>query len=122
MTKTLQFGLFVVSLLTFLYVLRNVVKNKMNIHYAMAWIIWGLGTVLISLFPQIIFLVTNILDIQMPVNAVFLIMIFLLYCMLFYAYLKLSRHNEDIVDLNYEISVLKKEIKKLEREINHHEE
>ena len=121
MTRVLQIGLFIVSFLTFIFVLTSVIKNKMNIHYAMAWIIWGIGTVLISIFPEIIYFVTDILGIQMPVNAVFLIMIFLLYCMLFYAYLKLSKHNDNIVDLNYEIAILKKRIEKLEKE-GHHEE
>lgn len=121
MSGILQFGLFLASLLTFLCVLVNVVKNKINIHYAMAWIIWGLGTIAISIFPQIIYFATDLLGIQMPVNTVFLIMIFLLYCMLFYAYLKLSKHNENIIDLNYEIAILKKKIEKMEKE-GHHEE
>ena len=118
MNNILQFGLFTVSLCTFIYVLMSVIKNKMNIHYAMAWIIWGLGTIIISLFPQIIYFATEIIGIETPVNTVFLIMIFLLYCMLFYAYLKLSKHNDNIVDLNYEIAVLKKKIEKMEKD-NH---
>ena len=119
MGNILQLGLFVVSLMTLLYVLFSVVKNKMNIHYAMIWILWGIGTVIISIFPQIIYFVSNIIGIQMPVNTVFLIMIFLLYCLLFYVYMKLSRHNEDIINLNYEIAVLKKKIEEFEKE-NHH--
>lgn len=116
MGLVLQFGLFFVSLITFIYVLISVIKNKMNIHYAMAWIIWGIGTVVISIFPEIIYFINDLIGIQMPVNTVFLIMIFLLYCMLFYAYLKLSKHNDSIIDLNYEIAVLKKKIDKLEKE------
>lgn len=49
----------------------------------------------------------------MPVNTVFLINIFLLYCFTFYVYLKLSKHNEEIINLNYEIANLKKQIEDL---------
>lgn len=121
MGKILQIGLFFISIITFIYVLISVIKNKMNIHYAMAWIIWGIGTVIISVFPQIIYFVTDIIGIQVPVNTVFLIMIFLLYCMLFYAYTKLSKHNDNLIDLNYEIATLKKKIEKLEKEGHRHE-
>ena len=69
-----------------------------------------------------VFFITDLLGIQVPVNTIFLVMIFLLYCMLFYVYLKLSRHNEDIIDLDYEVAKLKKQIKELESDLNHHDE
>ena len=114
MGKVLQLGLFIVSFTTLLYVLFSVIKNKMNIHYAMVWIIWSVGTVVISAFPKIIYYISDLIGIQTPVNTVFLIMIFLLYCLLFYVYMKLSRHNSDIINLNYEIALLKKKIEEID--------
>lgn len=111
----LQIGLFIASFISLLVVLMNVVKNKMNIHYAMIWIIWGISMVIISIFPQIIFKISEILSIQVPVNAVFLIMIFLLYCLSFYIYLKLSKQTEQIINLNYEVAVLKKRLEEIEK-------
>lgn len=119
MGNILQIGLFGVSLATLVYVLYNVVKGKMNIHYAMIWIIWSIGTVVISIFPEIIYFISNMIGIQTPVNTVFLVMIFLLYILSFYVYMKLSRHNSDIINLSYEIAVLKKRLEELEKE-NHH--
>lgn len=86
----------------------------MNIGYAMIWILWSIGMVIISVFPNIIEKTKNILGIQTQSNAVFLITIFLLYCLTFYLYLRISRHNEDIVKLNYEISFLKKKLEDIE--------
>lgn len=111
----LQIGLFIASFISLLVVLMNVVKNKMNIHYAMIWIIWGISMVVISIFPQIIFTISEFLSIQVPVNAVFLIMIFLLYCLSFYIYLKLSKQTEQIINLNYEVAVLKKRLEEIEK-------
>ena len=45
----LQIGLFLVSFITLLVVLNSVVKNKMNIHYSMVWILWGIGMIILSL-------------------------------------------------------------------------
>lgn len=111
----LQIGLLIGSITALGLVLWTVVKNKMNIHYAMVWIIWGIGIVLMALFPGIIFWFTKLLSIEVPVNTVFLIMIALLYAFSFYIFLKLSKHNEEIINLNYEIAALKKKVEALEK-------
>lgn len=107
--------LLIISLCVFLYILHDVRKNKMNIKYAMVWILWSLSIIIISIFPQIVSWLSVILGIQFPSNTVFLIFIFLLYCLSYYIYLMLSKHNEDIMNLNYQIAALKKRIDDLEK-------
>ena len=51
----------------------------------------------------------------MPVNAVFLIMIALLYALTFYSYMMTSKHNDEIIQLTYEIAVLKKKIEDISK-------
>ena len=114
--NNLQFTLLIVSVAVLLFVLRNIIKNRMNIGYAMVWILWAIGMVVISIFPQVVSWITHILGIQTQSNAVFLITIFLLYCMTFYLYLRISRHNEDLVNLNYEIASLRKKVEELEKQ------
>lgn len=72
--------------------------------------------VIISAFPNIIYKLSYLIGIETPSNAVFLIMMFLLYCLTFYIYFIISRHNEDIINLDYEIAVLKKKVEELEKE------
>ena len=112
--SSLQVSLFTVSIVVLFIVLWNIIKNHMDIGYAMVWILWAIGMVIFSLFPQIIEWIRQVLGIQTQSNAVFLITIFLLYCLTFYLYLRISRHNEDIINLNYEISSLKKKVEELE--------
>ena len=107
--------LLIISLFVFLYILHDVRKNKMNIKYAMVWILWSLSIIVISIFPQIVSWLSVLLCIQLPSNTVFLIFIFLLYCLSYYIYLMLSKHNEDIMNLNYQIAALKKRIDDLEK-------
>lgn len=82
----------------------------MNIKYSIVWTLWSLGIILISIFPQIVYYISNVLGIAVAVNTLFLIMIFLLYLLSFYLFLKISLLNEQIKNMAYEISLLKKEI------------
>lgn len=116
MSRVLKICLLVGSLFVLFVVIRNVIKNKMNIHFAIVWIIWGIGMVIISLFPNIVYHVSHLMGVQIPVNAVFLIMVFLLYCLTFYIYFILSKYNECLINLNYEVASLKKKIEELEKE------
>ena len=118
MSKVLQLSLLLGSIAVLIFVIKNVIKNKINIRYAVIWIIWGISMVIISAFPTIIYKLSYLIGIETPSNAVFLVMMFLLYCLTFYIYFIISRHNEDIINLDYEIAVLKKIVEELEKERN----
>lgn len=105
--------LLIASVAVLIYILYTVRKNRMSIHYSLIWILWAIGMIIISLFPDIVSWVTSFLGIQYPSNTIFLIFIFLLYCLSFYLYLKISKHNDEITKLNYEISTLKKALEEL---------
>lgn len=110
----LQIPLLIVSIIVLIIVLRNIIKNHMNIGYAMIWILWSISMIVLSIFPGIAMWIGHILGIQVASNTIFLITIFLLYCLTFYLFLSISKHNEEIIKLNYEISSLKKKVEELE--------
>ena len=114
MNKVLQLALLAGSIIVLFIVLRFVIKNKMSIRFAIVWVIWSLAMIVISIFPSIIYSLSNLLGFEKPVNAIFLLMIFLLYCLSFYLFVSISKHNEEILNLNYEIAALKKKIEELE--------
>lgn len=116
MNKVLQLVLLAGSIIVLFIVLRFVIKNKMNIRFAIIWVIWSLAMIIISIFPSIIYSISNLLGFEKPVNAIFLLMIFLLYCLSFYLFVSISKHNDEILNLNYEIATLKKKIEELENE------
>lgn len=107
--------LLIVSILILIYVIYEVTKNKMNIHYSLVWILWAIGMIIISIFPGIVTWITRLLGIQYASNTIFLIFIFLLYALSFYLFLTISKHNDELVKLNYEIANLKKKINELEK-------
>ena len=92
------------------FILFFVIKKKLNIKYSIVWILWALLSLIMAIFPQTFYELSHLLGIEMPVNAVFLIMIALLYGLTFYVYIMISKHNSEIIKLTYEVSSLKKQL------------
>ena len=111
----LRVGLLIASIIAFTFILFFVIKRRLNIKYSIVWILWAILTLLMSIFPELFYDFSHLLGIEMPVNAVFLIMATLLYGLTFYVYCMISKHNEEIVKLAYEIAVLKKELEELKK-------
>ncbi len=115
MSQTLQIFLFLFSVLSLILIIRNVKRNKMNIHYAMIWIVLGIFLTVISVFPKLISYLSLILGINTPSNTIFLVTIFFLYVLSFYSYLRISKLNDQIQSLNYEIALLKKKLEEMRK-------
>lgn len=113
MGSGLRLGLLIASVIALLFVIFFVIKRRLNIKYSIVWILWALLSLLMSIFPQTFYQFSKLLGIELPVNAVFLIMIGLLYGLTFYVYCTISKHNNEIIQLTYEISKLKKELDEL---------
>lgn len=110
MSTNLRIGLLIASIIAIAFVLFFIVKKKLNIKYSIVWILWAVLALIMSIFPSTFYELSHLLGIEMPVNAVFLIMIMLLYGLTFYVYIMISKHNEEIIKLTYEISSLKKQL------------
>ena len=115
MSSSLRLGLFLASLMVLILILASVIRKKLNIKYSIVWILWALLSLLMAVFPETFYALSGWLGIQMPVNTVFLIMTALLYALTFYVYIMISKHNEEIIRLTYEIAALKKEVEELKK-------
>ena len=115
MSGSLRLGLLVASLGVFLIIIFSVVKRRLNIRYSIVWLLWALLSLAMSIFPESFYTLSKVLGIQLPVNTVFLIMTALLYALTFYVYIMISKHNEEIIKLTYEVASLKKELDELKK-------
>ena len=113
MSSSLRIGLLIASIIALCFVILNIKKKMLNIKYSIVWILWALLSLIMAIFPKTFYGLSKLLGIEMPVNAVFLIMIALLYGLTFYAYMMISKHNDEIIKLTYEVASLKKEIEDL---------
>lgn len=110
MSIKLQIALLIASIVTVTVVTIFVVKYKMNVKYGVVWILWGLIMLFFSLFPDMITYLSNLLGVQTPSNTVFLITIFLVYILSFYIFMKISKQNDEIKNLTYQIALVEKKL------------
>ena len=97
----LRAWLVVAALVVFALILFTITKKKLNIKYSIVWLLWSILTLILAIFPEIFYQFAHFMGIEMPVNAVFLIMIALLYALVFFVYSTISKHNEYLIQLTY---------------------
>ncbi len=116
MNKILQIIMIVSSSLFFLFIFNMVRVKRLELKYALTWILTSFSLILLSVFPQLLKFISNILHIKEPVNALFLSIIFFLLLIVFTLTMSLSRNANRVKTLTQEIGILKASIEKLEKE------
>ena len=111
----LRMGLTIASVAVLIVIALLISKKRLNIKYSIVWLIWSLLLVFMSIFPETFYGISKLLGIELPVNAVFLITIALLYALTLFVYIMISKHNEEIVKLTYQVALLKKELDELKK-------
>ena len=109
MTPIFRIILIVVSILSTWYILKKIRQSKLQIEYAIFWIIFSGVLVIISLFPWLVSLFTRLLGMQLPVNFVFMVFIFILLVKLFMMTIELSALENKVKDLTQELALEEKE-------------
>ena len=109
MTPVFRIILIVVSILITWYILKKIRQSKLQIEYAIFWIIFSGVLVIISLFPWLVSLFTRLLGMQLPVNFVFMVFIFILLVKLFMMTIELSTLENKVKDLTQELALEEKE-------------
>ncbi|MDD4851133.1 MAG: DUF2304 domain-containing protein [Gemmiger sp.] len=72
------------SLLVIIFVLLK--KGLMTVKYSLLWLCLAIVLVIFAAFPYVVFVLRDLLDIEMPVNLVFLLM----FCFVLFVLLSLS--------------------------------
>lgn len=109
MTPVFRIILIVVSILSTWYILKKIRQSKLQIEYAIFWIIFSGVLVIISLFPWLVSMFTRLLGMQLPVNFVFMVFIFILLVKLFMMTIELSTLENKVKDLTQELALAEKE-------------
>lgn len=105
MTMLLRTVLVLVSVLTTLLILRKIRQSKMRIEDSVFWIGFLFLLILFSLFPQIVFLMSDMTGTQTPVNFIFLFVIFVLILRMFRLTVKISQMETKVRELVQKIAI-----------------
>ena len=125
MTLVFRVILIVVSLFTTYYILKRIRQSKLQIEYAIFWILFSGVLIVFSLFPWLVSMFTRMIGMQLPVNFIFLLFIFVLMVKLFFMTIELSTLENKVKDLTQELALEEKaradeQKRSLEKEVQVH--
>lgn len=105
MSIGLRIVLIVMSVGTFVYVIRKIRKAQVRIVDMSFWMLFSLAMIILALFPEIAGCMSGLIGILSSVNFVFLAVIFALLLEIFSLSIKVSRLENKIIDLSGAIAL-----------------
>ena len=108
MTMTLRILLILVSVATFLQMMRKIRQSKIQIESAIFWIVLALVLVAFSVFPSIADFAAHCLGIYSTANFLFLVAIFLLIVKVFDMTIQISQLETRIKELVQQMALEEK--------------
>ena len=99
MPVMLRSVLVIASVLTTLLIMRKIRKGKMMIEDSLFWIGFSFMLILFSIFPQIVFKMSDLVGTQSASNFIFLFIIFVLIVRMFQMSMKISQMEAKFKDL-----------------------
>lgn len=107
MTLKIQIVLIISTIIFFVFLQRLIRKSKMTADLASIWILFCIALVIIAIFPYGLYFISDTLGIMSATNLLFVIIIFILLCLVFYLYLKISSLEGKLVNLIQYIGIEK---------------
>lgn len=101
----LRYFFIIASVITFLFVIKKIQKHGLDIDGVIAWILWTILLLVISIFPQIPIWISNKLGFMSPSNFIFCLFIFFLYIMLFNQNAQIFKLKEKQKELIQKLSI-----------------
>lgn len=105
MTMQLRIILIVVSVINMWMIMRKIQTSKMRIEDSIFWIGFSLMLIFFSLFPEVVYRVSDLSGTQTPVNFIFLFIIFVLILRMFRLTVKISQLETKVRDLAHRIAI-----------------
>lgn len=112
MSSYLQTIMLIASSLFTLYTLIMVKKNKLQLSYSILWLVTGISFIILSAFPTLLNKISSILQIETPVNALFLIIIFFLILIIFTLTVVISKLKIQITNISQALGLFEEEFHK----------
>lgn len=100
--------LILASLSTTLYILKRIRHAKLQIEYAIFWLLFAGMLLIISIFPNLMIMLTRAVGMQSPINCVFLLVIFTLMIKLFMQTIEHSQLEDKLRQLTQRLAIEEK--------------
>ncbi|MCI8362387.1 MAG: DUF2304 domain-containing protein [Clostridia bacterium] len=117
MSINLTIAVAIIFVLMMLSIINKVRKGKLQLSYSVFWILSGITLIIILLIPNCISNITNLLGFEVASNMIFFITIVMAFYLILQLMTELSKEAKRNVNLIQEISILKKKMTDIEKEI-----
>ena len=105
MSVSLRILLIVAAVITVIWILKKIRKSKVKMEDAIFWLVFSGVLLILAVFPQISFWLSELLGIESPANLVFLLIICLLIEKIFTFSIITSQLEEKVSILSAEIAI-----------------
>lgn len=96
------------SLFTTLYILKRIRQAKLQIEYAIFWLLFAGVLIVMSIFPSLMIMLTRAVGMQSPINCVFLVVIFTLMLKIFMQTIEHSQLEDKVKQLTQRLAIEEK--------------
>ncbi len=105
MSFPLRAMLIAASIMTAFYIRSKIRKSQMQIADVVFWLLFAVALICMSIFPEAVAWVTDLIGVQSPVNFVFLVVIFLVITRCFALSVKVSSLEAKLSNLVEDVAV-----------------
>lgn len=118
MSITLRILLISLSILALGYIIRKIRFSKMQIEYALFWIVLSILFIILAVFPSIAYWVTEMLGVMSTANLIFLVIIGILLVKVFMMTIEISVLENKVRDLVQQLGIDEKNHRDEYKKIN----
>lgn len=109
MSVRLQVIIAVVVVVALAIIINMIRKKSLELRYALAWLLAGVGIFILDLFPGVIEWLAKLLGIASPVNMLFFLGFCFSLCIVFVLTIAVSRMSIRIKELTQELAMFEEE-------------
>lgn len=123
MTVKLQIVAGIILILGLLWIVNMIRKRKLELKYALAWMVVIILMLLVDIFPPILSLISFLFGIATPVNTLFILGFIFALALLFILTVTVSRLSDRVRQLSQAVALNEKNIEELQlRELKNKKE
>lgn len=90
------------------FMIKKIRQAKVKIEYTVFWIIFSGILVLMGIFPQLFYWVSELLGFQAPINMIYLVILFVLIVKLFLISVQISQLENKVDSLTQQVAIDRK--------------
>lgn len=109
MSPVFQMLLIFGAILMTYYILKRIRQSKLQIEYAIFWIIFSVILLVFSIFPFLVAVFTRMIGMELPVNFIFLFFIFILILKAFFQTIETSALENKVRNLTQRLAIEEKD-------------